>query len=412
MTKRRVVITGLGLLTSLGHTHQQTWQNLVAARSGVRRIEHFDASQLSCQISSSVQDFDASSYVDRKEQRKMDLFIQYAIAAAVEAITDADLANSQINPERVGTAIGSGIGGLAMITQNHSNLLKGGPRKVSPFMIPGSIVNMPAGYVSMRYGYKGPNIAISTACTTGLHNIGHAARMISYGDSEVMIAGGSEMATSELGMAGFASARALSTRNDDPETASRPWDKDRDGFVLGDGAGILVLEEYQHAKQRGARMYAEVTGFGMSGDAHHITSPPEDGQGASQAMRAALADAQIAPDHVGYINAHGTSTPVGDVVETRAIKRCFGDASAQLAVGSSKSMLGHLLGAAGSVETIITALSLYHQVLTPTINLHNPEDECDLDYVPHTARDAKLQHALCNAFGFGGTNGCIALSRI
>lgn len=412
MTKRRVVITGLGLLTSLGHTHQQTWQNLVAARSGVRRIEHFDASQLSCQISSSVQDFDASSYVDRKEQRKMDLFIQYAIAAAVEAITDADLANSQINPERVGTAIGSGIGGLAMITQNHSNLLKGGPRKVSPFMIPGSIVNMPAGYVSMRYGYKGPNIAISTACTTGLHNIGHAARMISYGDSEVMIAGGSEMATSELGMAGFASARALSTRNDDPETASRPWDKDRDGFVLGDGAGILVLEEYQHAKQRGARMYAEVTGFGMSGDAHHITSPPEDGQGASQAMRAALADAQITPDQVGYINAHGTSTPVGDVVETRAIKRCFGDASAQLAVGSSKSMLGHLLGAAGSVETIITALSLYHQVLTPTINLHNPEDECDLDYVPHTARDAKLQHALCNAFGFGGTNGCIALSRI
>lgn len=412
MTKRRVVITGLGLLTSLGHTHQQTWQNLVAARSGVRRIEHFDASQLSCQISSSVQDFDASSYVDRKEQRKMDLFIQYAIAAAVEAITDADLANSQINPERVGTAIGSGIGGLAMITQNHSNLLKGGPRKVSPFMIPGSIVNMPAGYVSMRYGYQGPNIAISTACTTGLHNIGHAARMISYGDSEVMIAGGSEMATSELGMAGFASARALSTRNDDPETASRPWDKDRDGFVLGDGAGILVLEEYQHAKQRGARMYAEVTGFGMSGDAHHITSPPEDGQGASQAMRAALADAQITPDQVGYINAHGTSTPVGDVVETRAIKRCFGDASAQLAVGSSKSMLGHLLGAAGSVETIITALSLYHQVLTPTINLHNPEDECDLDYVPHTARDAKLQHALCNAFGFGGTNGCIALSRI
>ena len=342
----------------------------------------------------------------------MDLFIQYGIAAGIQAFDDSGLTVNEQNADRIGVAVGSGIGGLGLIEDNHNALLSGGPRKISPFFVPSTIVNMIAGHLSIMRGLRGPNIAISTACSTGVHNIGHAARMIAYGDADAMLAGGSEKASTPMGMGGFAAARALSTRNDDPQAASRPWDRDRDGFVLGDGAGMMVLEEYEHAKARGAKIYAELVGFGMSGDAYHMTSPPADGAGAALAMVNAIRDAGVDVSQIQYVNAHGTSTPAGDIAETRAVKSVFGDFSKQVMVSSTKSMTGHLLGAAGSVEAIFTVMSLKDQAIAPTINLDNPDDECDLDYVPHEARQAHIEYALCNSFGFGGTNGSLLFRKI
>lgn len=412
MSKQRVVVTGMGMVTPLGLNVETTWQALLAGKSGVSLIEHFDASDISCQICSHVKDFDPLLFMPEKEARKKDTFVQYGIAAAIEAIQDSGLAVTTENAHRVGLAIGSGIGGLPMIEKYHGVLLENGPRRISPFFIPGAIINMIAGNLSIMYGMQGPNIAVVSACTTGTHNIGLAARMIAYGDADVMVAGGAEMATTRLGVGGFAAMRALSTRNDEPTKASRPWDKDRDGFILGAGAGVLILENYEVAKKRGAKIYAELVGFGMSADASHITTPHPEGLGAANAMRNALADANMNPEEVDYINAHGTSTPAGDELEVLAIKHCFGDHAYKLAVSSTKSMLGHLLGAAGSVEAIISILSMLHNVAPPTINLDHPSEGCDLNFVPHVAQQMAINAVLSNSFGFGGTNGTLLFRKI
>ncbi len=412
MAKRRVVVTGLGMLTPLGNDVATTWQNLQAGQSGIEFITHFDTEAYTTKFAGLLKNFDVEQFFPAKEARKMDMFIQYGVAAGLQAFKDSGIEVTEENAHRIGAAIGSGIGGLGLIEENHAKLLASGPRKLSPFFVPSTIINMIAGHLSIMLGLQGPNISIVTACTTGVHNIGHAARMIAYGDADAMLAGGAEKASTHLGMGGFGAARALSTRNDAPQQASRPWDKDRDGFVLGDGAGVVMLEEYEHAKARGAKIYAELVGFGMSGDAYHMTSPPETGRGAAWAMKHALNDAGVNPEQVQYINAHGTSTPAGDIAETMAIKSVFGNKPEGLMVSSSKSMLGHLLGAAGSVESIITVLSLQDQVVTPTINLDNPDEGCDLDYVPHEARQATMEFALCNSFGFGGTNGSILFRKI
>lgn len=412
MSKRRVVVTGMGMLSPVGNTVEASWKALLAGQSGISLIEHFDTTAFATRFAGLVKDFNCEEYLSRKDARKMDLFIQYGIAAGLQALDDSGLTVTEANAHRMGVAIGSGIGGLGLIEENHTALLNGGPRKISPFFVPSTIVNMIAGHLSILRGLRGPNIAISTACSTGVHNIGHAARMIAYGDADAMLAGGAEKASTPMGMGGFAAARALSTRNDAPQQASRPWDRDRDGFVLGDGAGMMVLEEYEHAKARGAKIYAELVGFGMSGDAYHMTSPPADGSGAALAMLNAMNDAGVGAADIQYVNAHGTSTPAGDVAETRAVKSVFGDYAHKVMVSSTKSMTGHLLGAAGSVEAIFTVLSLSDQAIAPTINLDNPDDECDLDYVPHEARQAKLEYALCNSFGFGGTNGSLLFRKI
>ncbi|MGL5680278.1 MAG: beta-ketoacyl-ACP synthase II [Plesiomonas shigelloides] len=412
MSKRRVVVTGMGMLSPVGNTVEASWKALLAGQSGISLIEHFDTTAFATRFAGLVKDFNCEEYLSRKDARKMDLFIQYGIAAGLQALDDSGLTVTEANAHRMGVAIGSGIGGLGLIEENHTALLNGGPRKISPFFVPSTIVNMIAGHLSILRGLRGPNIAISTACSTGVHNIGHAARMIAYGDADAMLAGGAEKASTPMGMGGFAAARALSTRNDAPQQASRPWDRDRDGFVLGDGAGMMVLEEYEHAKARGAKIYAELVGFGMSGDAYHMTSPPANGSGAALAMLNAMNDAGVGAADIQYVNAHGTSTPAGDVAETRAVKSVFGDYAHKVMVSSTKSMTGHLLGAAGSVEAIFTVLSLRDQAIAPTINLDNPDDECDLDYVPHEARQAKLEYALCNSFGFGGTNGSLLFRKI
>ncbi|ROR18103.1 3-oxoacyl-[acyl-carrier-protein] synthase II [Comamonas sp. BIGb0124] len=413
MSRRRVVVTGLGCVSPVGNTVDAAWSQLLAGQSGVDLIRAFDASNFACKFAGQVKDFDITQYMPEKEARHMDRFIHLGYAAAVQAVADSGLKTgddlSLEQAERIGVNIGSGIGGLPMIEGTHGEYANRGPRRISPFFVPASIINMISGHVSIRYGFKGPNIAVVTACTTGLHAIGMSARMIEYGDADVMIAGGAESTVSPLGVGGFAAARALSTRNDDPQTASRPWDKDRDGFVLGEGGGVVVLEEYEHAKARGARIYAELIGFGMSGDAYHMTAPNVDGPRRSMAM--ALKNAGINADEVQYLNAHGTSTPLGDANETQAIKAAFGDHAKKLAVNSTKSMTGHLLGGAGGIETVFTVLALYHQKSPPTINIFNQDPECDLDYVANTARDMKIDIAVKNNFGFGGTNGTLVLKR-
>ena len=414
MSKRRVVVTGMGMLSPVGNNVESSWKALLAGQSGIVDIEHFDTEHFSTRFAGLVKDFDCTEYMSKKDARKMDLFIQYGIAAGIQALDDSGLQINEENAARVGVAIGSGIGGLALIDAGHTALVEKGPRKVSPFFVPSTIVNMVAGNLSIMRGLRGPNIAISTACTTGLHNIGHAARMIAYGDAEAMVAGGAEKASTPLGMAGFGAAKALSTRNDEPQKASRPWDKDRDGFVLGDGAGIIVLEEYEHAKARGAKIYAELVGFGMSGDAFHMTSPSEDGSGGALAMEAAMRDAGITGTQVGYVNAHGTSTPAGDVAEVKGIRRALGEeGTKQVKVSSTKSMTGHLLGAAGSVEAIVTIMSLVDQMVPPTINLDNRDEGLDdIDLVPHKAKPIDSEYAICNSFGFGGTNGSLVFKKI
>ncbi|MBX9610355.1 MAG: beta-ketoacyl-ACP synthase II [Burkholderiales bacterium] len=413
MSRRRVVVTGLGCISPVGNTVTDAWNQLLAGQSGIDRITKFDASEFSCKIAGEVKDFDLAAYMNTKEARSMDTFIHYGIAAAVQAVADAGLpvgdALSEEESVRIGCVIGSGIGGLPMIEETHSELLNRGPRRITPFFVPASIINMIAGHVSMRFGFKGPNIAIVTACTTGLHCIGDAGRMIEYGDADVIVAGGSEATVSPMGVGGFAAMRALSTRNDDPKTSSRPWDRDRDGFVLGEGAGVMVLEEYEHAKARGARIYAELVGFGMSADAGHITAPNLDGP--RRAMVNALRNAGIHADQVDYLNAHGTSTPLGDINESNAIKAALGDHAKNIVISSTKSMTGHLLGGAGGVESVFTVLSLYHQKVAPTINIFNQDPECDLDYCANTARDMKMEYALKNNFGFGGTNGALVFKR-
>lgn len=413
MSKRRVVVTGLGMLSPVGNTVESTWNALVAGQSGISLIDHFDTSAYATRFAGLVKDFNCEEFISRKDQRKMDAFIQYGVVAGIQAMQDSGLVITDENADRIGAAIGSGIGGLGLIEENHDSLIHGGPRKISPFFVPSTIVNMIAGHLTIMFGMKGPSIAISTACTSGVHNIGQAARIIAYNDADVMLAGGAEKGSTPLGMGGFGAARALSTRNDNPEAASRPWDRDRDGFVLGDGAGLVVLEEYEHAKKRGAKIYAELVGFGMSSDAYHMTSPPEDGAGAALAMKNALRDAQLSPEQIGYINAHGTSTPAGDKAEAQAVKTVFGASAGSVMVSSTKSMTGHLLGAAGAVESIFSILALRDQVIPPTINLDNPDVGCDLDFVPHTARQVKdLEYTLCNSFGFGGTNGSLIFRKI
>ncbi|MFD1384044.1 beta-ketoacyl-ACP synthase II [Rhodanobacter aciditrophus] len=412
MSRRRVVITGMGMVTPLGNNVKDTWDNILEGKSGVSNIEHFDASQFSTRFAAQVKDFDATQYMSFKEARKMDVFIQYGIAAAVQAIEDSGLSSESTDFNRIGCAIGSGIGGLPMIEKNVALLNESGPKRISPFFVPGAIINMISGHVAIRFGFKGPNISIVTACTTGTHNIGMAGRMIAYGDADVMIAGGAEMAITPLGIGGFGAARALSTRNDDPKTASRPWDKDRDGFVMGDGAGILVLEEYEHAVARGATIYAELAGFGMSDDAYHMTAPPETGEGALSAMSAALKDASVEASDIDYINAHGTSTPIGDLAETEAVKALMGQAASDVAISSTKSMVGHLLGAAGAVESIFSVLAIRDQVAPPTINLEDPSEGCDLNYVPMTPQKRKVELVLNNSFGFGGTNGTLVFKKV
>lgn len=412
MSRRRVVVTGLGAVTPVGNNVDQTWQNIVAGKSGIAPIEIFDTSAYTTRFGGSVKGLDMDAYLSPKDARKMDIFIQYGMVASIQAIEDSGLETTEENASRIGVAVGSGIGGLTMIEKNYDAILASGPRKVSPFFVPGSIINMISGNLSIKYGYKGPNIAIVTACTTGTHNIGFSARMIQQGDADVMIAGGAEMATSQLGLGGFAAARALSTRNDDPQAASRPWDKDRDGFVLSDGAGVMVLEEYEHAKARGAKIYAELTGFGMSGDAYHMTSPPSDGSGAAASMNNAIRDAGLNADEIDYINAHGTSTPAGDVAETLAVKSVMGDAAKNVAVSSTKSMIGHLLGAAGAVEAIFSVLAVKDNIAPPTINLDNPDEGCDLNYVAHTAQQRNINVAVSNSFGFGGTNGSLVFQKL
>ena len=412
MSKRRVVVTGLGMVSPVGLGVAASWENILAGNSGIETITHFDTSIFSTRFGGSVKNFDVTRYMPAKEARKMDVFIHYGIAAADEAIKDAGLEITEENAERIGVAIGSGIGGLPGIEKGHAAYMKGGPRKISPFFVPANIINMISGHVSINYGLKGPNIALVTACATGTHSVGDAARIIEYGDADVMLAGGAEMATSPCGLGGFGAARALSTRNEAPAAASRPWDRDRDGFVLSDGAGVMVLEEYEYARKRGARIYAEVIGYGMSGDAYHMTAPSEGGEGAKRCMQNAMRNAGINPEQVNYINAHGTSTPAGDVAETMAAKSAFGEHVYKLAMSSTKSMTGHLLGAAGGVEAIFSILSIRDQVAPPTINLDNPDPECDLNYVPHTAQEMKIDVAISNSFGFGGTNGTLIFSRI
>ena len=410
MTRRRVVITGLGIVSPVGNTVEEAWQNILAGRSGIAHVTKFDASTFPAQIAGEVKNFDITDYISAKDARRMDTFIHFGMAAGIQAVRDAGLdKENAADLERVGVAIGSGIGGLPLIEETKEEYLAGGIRKVSPFFVPGSIINMISGNLSIMFGFKGPNIAHVSACTTGTHSIGEASRIIEYGDADVMIAGGAESTVSPLGMGGFCAARALSTRNDDPTTASRPWDKDRDGFVLGEGAGVMVLEEYEHAKARGAKIYAELVGYGMSADAHHITVPNSDGP--RRSMLNALKNAGLTPSDVQYINAHGTSTPLGDKNETEAIKLAFGDAAYKLVVNSTKSMTGHLLGGAGGIESLFTVLALHHQISPPTINIFNQDPECDLDFCANHAREMKIEYALKNNFGFGGTNGSLVFKR-
>jgi 3-oxoacyl-[acyl-carrier-protein] synthase II len=410
LSKRRVVVTGLGVVSPVGIGVQASWSDLIAGKSGISKITKFDASNFASQIAGEVKGFDVSQYLPAKEARRMDTFIQYGMAAAIEAVKDSGIVATEENAERIGVSIGSGIGGLRLIEETNDTYDEGGPRKISPFFIPGTIINMISGNLSIMFGFKGPNVAIVTACTTGTHSIGDAARMIEYGDADVMVAGGAEAAITELSVGGFASARALSTRNDDPATASRPWDKDRDGFVIGEGAGVMVLEEYESAKKRGAKIYAELIGYGMSADAYHMTAPNMDGP--RRSMRNALNNAGVNPDEVQFINAHGTSTPLGDANETGAIKAAFGDHASKLVVNSTKSMTGHLLGGAGGLESVFTVLSIHHQISPPTINIFNQDPECDLDYCANTAREMKIDIALKNNFGFGGTNGSLVFRKI
>ena len=414
MSRRRVVVTGLGCVSPVGNTAQESWTRILAGQSGIDRITHFDASGFACHFAGEVKNFNLDAYISPKEARTMDRFIHLGVAASLQAVADAGLATGDALDEessyRIGCLIGSGIGGLPLIENMRDELMARGPRRISPFFVPASIINMISGHVSMRCGFKGPNLAIATACSTGLHSIGEAGRIIEYGDADVMIAGGAEATVSPLGLGGFAAMRALSTRNDDPQSASRPWDRDRDGFVLGEGAGVMVLEEYEYAKARGARIYAELIGYGRSADAGHMTAPNMDGP--RRAMRSALANAQINADQVHYLNAHGTSTPLGDINETQAIKAAFGDHAKSLVVSSTKSMTGHLLGGAGGIESVFTVLSLYDQKAPPTINLYNPDPECDLDYCANTARDMKIEVAVKNNFGFGGTNGTLVFKRL
>ena len=413
MSRRRVVVTGLGCISPVGNTVSDSWTNLLAGKSGIATVTAFDASALSCHFAGEVKGFDITQYIPEKEARHMDRFIHLGLAAAIDAVADSGLpvgdALSEEQASRIGCNIGAGIGGLPRIEETHAELMNRGVRRVSPFFVPSSIINMISGHVSIKFGFKGPNLAVATACTTGLHAIGQAARMIEYGDCDVMVAGGAESTVSPLGMAGFASARALSTRNDDPTTASRPWDKDRDGFVLGEGAGVLVVEEYEHAKARGAKIYAEIVGFGMTGDAYHMTAPSVDGP--TRSMRMAMKNAGVNADQIDYLNAHGTSTPIGDLNETNAIKAALGDHAKKMVVNSTKSMTGHLLGGAGGVESVFTVLALHHQKSPPTINIFNQDPECDLDYCANTARDMKIDVAMKNNFGFGGTNGTLVFKR-
>lgn len=412
MARRRVVVTGLGIVAPVGIGVPQAWSNILAGKSGIGRITRFEPSAYPSQIAGEVKEFDVAKYLPAKEARRFDTFIHYGLAAAIESMQDSGLDLDKADLERVGACIGSGIGGLPLIENTHDALLAGGPRKISPFFVPGSIINMIAGQLSIMYGLKGPNLALVTACTTANHCIGDAGRLIEYGDADVMVAGGAESTVSPLGVGGFCAARALSGRNDDPQAASRPWDVDRDGFVLGEGAGMLVLEEYEHAKARGARIYCELAGYGMSADAHHITAPSEDGDGAVRCMTNALKNAQANADEVDYVNAHGTSTPLGDIAETMAVKRAFGDHAGNLAVSSTKSMTGHLLGAAGGIEAVFSALAIRDQVAPPTINLVSQDPKCDLDYVPNTARPMKIDVAMSNSFGFGGTNGTLVFRKV
>ncbi|CAK0740246.1 3-oxoacyl-(acyl carrier protein) synthase 2 [Gammaproteobacteria bacterium] len=412
MGKRRVVVTGLGMVSPLGLSVRETWEGIMAGRSGVGPITSFDVSTYSTRIAATLKGFNAANYLPAKEVKKMDPFIHFAIAAGKEAIADAGLTVTESNAERIGVAIGSGMGGLPGIESARDTVVKSGARRVSPFFVPSCIVNMAAGNLSILYGFQGPNLSIVSACATGTHSIGDAARLIEYGDADVMVAGGAEMCTCPLGVSGFSAAKALSTRNDEPERASRPWDRDRDGFVIGEGAGVLVLEEYEYARARGARIYAELTGYGMSGDAFHMTAPLEDGAGAARCMASALRNAGLNVERVNYINAHGTSTPLGDLAETRAVKRVFGDHAYRLAMSSTKSMIGHGLGAAGGMEAIFCVLAIRDQVAPPTINLENPSEDCDLDYVPNTARATPIDVAISNSFGFGGTNGTLVFQRL
>ena len=412
MSKRRVVVTGLGMLTPVGNNVEDSWKNIVAGKSGIAPITAFDTTNFPVKISGSVKDFDPTEYILKKDLKKMDPFIHFGLAAGIQALDDCGLEVTDENAERIGVAIGSGIGGLPGIERNRDQFVAGGARKISPFFVPSAIINMVSGNLSIMKGLKGPNISIVSACTTGAHNIGDAARMISYGDADVMVAGGAEMSTCPLGVGGFAAARALSTRNDDPEAASRPWDVDRDGFVLGDGAGVVVLEEYEHAKKRGAKIYCELAGYGMSGDAYHMTSPSPNGEGPARCMHNALNDAGVNKEEVGYINAHGTSTPAGDKAEAMAMKRAMGDHAKNVVISSTKSMTGHLLGAAGGIEAIFAILALRDQVIPPTINLDNQDPECDLDFCANTARDANITVSMSNNFGFGGTNGTLLFKTI
>lgn len=414
MSRRRVVVTGLGLISPVGNTVAEGWANILAGQSGIDRITRFDASNFACQFAGEVKGFNVGDYISSKEARTMDTFIHYGLAASIQAVQDAGLPTgdqlSAEQAERIGVLVGSGIGGLPMIEETHAELTNRGPRRISPFFVPASIINMISGHVSIKYGFQGPNLAIVTACTSGLHAIGQAGRLIEYGDADVMIAGGAESTVSPLGIGGFAAARALSTRNDDPKTASRPWDKDRDGFVLGEGGGVMVLEEYEHAKARGAKIYCELAGFGMGADAYHMTAPNVDGP--KRSMRAALRNAGLNPDQIQYMNAHGTSTPLGDVNETNAIKLAFGDHAKNMVVSSTKSMTGHLLGGAGGIESVFTVLAVHNQVAPPTINIFNQDPECDLDYCANTAREMKIEYAAKNNFGFGGTNGTLVFKRV
>ena len=411
MSRRRVVVTGLGIVCPIGNTVAEAWSSVLAGKSGIGRITRFDPSPLSSRIAGEVKNFDVAAYLSPKEARRMDRFIHLGIAAGIQALKDSGLEVTEANATRIGVNIGSGIGGLPMIEETHDDVLKGGPRKISPFFIPSTIINMISGNLSIMHGLKGPNLAMVTACTTSAHCIGEAGRLIEYGDCDVMVAGGAEATITLLTVGGFAAARALSTRNDDPATASRPWDKDRDGFVLGEGAGVVVLEEFEHAKRRGAKVYAELAGYGMSGDAYHMTAPQENGEGAARCMENALRNAGLNREDIDYINAHGTSTPLGDIAETVALKRCFGEHAKKLAVSSTKSMTGHLLGAAGGVEAIFSVLAIRDQVAPPTANLFNQDPACDLDYVPNAARRMPLRTALSNSFGFGGTNGTLIFKR-
>lgn len=413
MSKKRVVITGLGAISPIGNTVEETWQNALKGVSGIDLITKFDTTNFSVKFAAEVKNFKVADYIPAKDARRMDVFIHYGMAASIQAIRDADLENNEnINKQRVGVAVGSGIGGLPNIENTQTEYLKTGTKRISPFFIPGTIINMISGNISVMYGYQGPNLAIVTACSTGTHSIGEAARLIQYGDADIMIAGGSEAVVCPLAIGGFAAARALSTRNDDPKTSSRPFDKDRDGFVLGEGAGVLVLEEYEHAKARGAKIYAEIAGFGMTADAHHMTAPLEDGSGAARCMSLALQNADLSPNDVDYINAHGTSTPLGDVAETTAIKAAFGATVKNLVVNSTKSMTGHLLGAAGGIEAVFTALAIKNQISPPTINIFNQDERCDLDYCANQARQMEIRAALSNSFGFGGTNATLAFKRV